>query len=437
MVPAFCRAGESAVLARFGAKIDLEISKRVLACLSTLDKKSKPDGIGEMLPGYASVLVRFDPLRVSRQEVEDWIRDAADAGSAQKLEPPRNITIPVKYGGDGGPDLEEIAKICGLGSAADVIAAHSGGDYRVYFLGFLGGFPYLGGLQPPLTAVGRLSTPRMKLPAGTVGIAGGQTGIYPVSSPGGWYLLGRTPKTLFDPLQDPPALLKAGDLVKFVPTDEPIPEETEAVEAAAPVLGAKWIEIVDPGPQTSVQDVGRYGYARHGVSRSGAADDLSLRMGNALVGNAPETPGLEVMMGGLKMKCAYPCAIALTGADCGATLKRPEVDEPISLNVNERIFLEKDDLVELKFAKDGMRAYVCVQGGVAVPGVLGSASTDIRGNLGGFLGRTLKKGDVLCRSETVGGLPALQSALFRNCVNRNSLGVENRSQFTLFRRRDC
>jgi KipI family sensor histidine kinase inhibitor len=404
MKPWACHVGESAILLRFGTCIDNEISKGMLTCLTRIDGAPKLDGVGELLPTYASILVNFDPLKLSSAQVEQWFRDAIFS-AASDCEPityePRHVSIPVRYGGEGGPDIVEIARLTGMSSADEVARSHYEGEYRVYFLGFLGGFPYLGGLRPPLTSVPRLATPRQKVPRGTVGIAGGQTGVYPVSSPGGWHCLGRTAMSLFDPLKDPPALLKAGDVVKFVPSEDAIPEESSDERPCDLLVSTNpWVEVLSPGPMTTVQDVGRYGYGRHGVSRSGAADELALRMGNALLGNDSTASGLEVLLGGMKLRCIDACAIALTGADCSATLKRSmqaQKVEKSQICVNEVVFLQRDDELELSFAKDGMRAYVCVQGGVDVPVLLGSRSTDVRTGLGGFYGRSIQKGDTLGR----------------------------------------
>ena len=209
--------GESGLLLRFGTSIDMEVNKRVIACLSAFDQASPLSGVQDMLPGYASLLLHYDPLTVSSAEVEQWCTDVAavqgGAGGGGEAGA-RVVTIPVHYGGEYGPDIEEAARIAGLGSAAEVAAMHAAGEYRVYFLGFTGGFPYLGGLHETLQAVPRLQTPRQAVPKGAVGIAAGQTGVYTIQTPGGWHVLGRTSETLFDPRRDPPALLRAGDLVK-------------------------------------------------------------------------------------------------------------------------------------------------------------------------------------------------------------------------------
>ena len=188
------RAGEGGLLLRFGTGIDTAVSERVLACLAALDQSAaKPDGVRDVLPAYASLLIHFDPLIVSSADVEEWCVGVAGSASAipgVAADPPRLVTIPVAYGGEHGPDIEVAADVSGLGSAAAVVQAHAEADYRVFFLGFTGGFPYLGGLTASLGLVPRLETPRQSVPKGAVGIAAGQTGVYTVTSPGGWHLLG-------------------------------------------------------------------------------------------------------------------------------------------------------------------------------------------------------------------------------------------------------
>jgi len=388
--------GEGAFVLRFGTTIDIGVSEAVISHLVALDKSTWPIGVEDVLPTYASLFVRFDPMQVSAAEVAAWCQEAAKAVNAPVAEPasgPRTVSIPVHYGGDNGPDLDEAAVMAGLSSGDEVVRLHSGGNYRVYFLGFLGGFPYMGGLPAELAKVPRLTTPRQKLPKGTVGIAGGQTGVYTISTPGGWYCLGRTSMSLFNPEQDPPALLRAGDLVKFVPVNEKVEEQPDSQDVVAQPT-SPWIEVLSPGPLTTVQDLGRRGYARHGVSRSGAADWLALRMGNHLLENHESAAALEVTLGGMKVRLLNSCAVALTGADCGAQLKRIG-ESTVPLPVNQVVLLQPGDELELGFAKDGMRTYLCVRGGVDVPAVLGSRATDIRASMGGFQGRSLQSGDVV------------------------------------------
>jgi KipI family sensor histidine kinase inhibitor len=208
--------GDSALLLTFGDGIDPAINDRVHHLAGLLGRGDLPGLLG-LVPSYAALAVHFDPL------VWDHAALARELGRLEAAPgdpvPPRTVVIPVRYGGASGPDLGEVAAHCGL-SEAEVVARHSAPLYRVHFLGFAPGFPYLGGLDPAL-ATPRRDTPRTAVPMGSVGIAGSQTGIYPLETPGGWRLIGRTPLTLFDPQREPPCLLRAGDLLRFEPLEAP------------------------------------------------------------------------------------------------------------------------------------------------------------------------------------------------------------------------
>jgi KipI family sensor histidine kinase inhibitor len=166
-------------------------------------------------PAYASLLIDFDPLATSHAELERAAGELMAQAANAPLPEARMVEIPVTYGGEEGPDLEQVAALAGH-TPDEVIGMHSSAEYTVYFLGFSPGFPYLGGM-PEAIAVPRLETPRRKVPAGSVAIGGRQTGVYPMASPGGWRIIGRTTLRLFDPEADPPALLRMGDHVRFVP----------------------------------------------------------------------------------------------------------------------------------------------------------------------------------------------------------------------------
>jgi len=211
----FKPAGDSALLIIFGDRIDEGINKKVHAVANAIEKAS-PDWLIEVVPTYTSIYVYYDPLKLSYQEVLDAIKPFLSA--EPKEEKPRIVEIPTVYGGEFGPDIEFVAQHNGL-TTDDVIEIHSKPLYRVYMLGFTPGFAYLGGMDERI-ATPRLEKPRLKVPAGSVGIAGKQTGIYPIESPGGWRLIGRTPLRLFTPEKDPPTLLQPGDYVKFVPISE-------------------------------------------------------------------------------------------------------------------------------------------------------------------------------------------------------------------------
>jgi len=175
-------------------------------------------GILNVHPAYTSVLVDFDPRLYTHSGVEALVREQWAAHRDRAPELPRVVEIPVRYGGEFGPDLPDVARHTGL-SAERVIQLHAAADYLVYFVGFSTFFPYLGGLPPEL-ATPRLSAPRKHVPTGSVAIGGSQAGIYPLASPGGWRLIGRTPLPLFDLSSSPPPLLRMGDRVRFVPTAE-------------------------------------------------------------------------------------------------------------------------------------------------------------------------------------------------------------------------
>jgi KipI family sensor histidine kinase inhibitor len=213
MQPRFQPAGDSAVLVTFGTRIDAALNRQVHALARRLGD-STLEGVGEAVPGYASLLVHFDLLRLDYDAVVGWIRQNLADDAGLKLNP-RRVEVPVVYGGEDGPDLAFVAEHNHL-TIEEVLTIHSGRDYPVYLMGFMPGFPYLGGLDPAIAAP-RLATPRSRVPAGSVGIAGAQTGIYPLESPGGWRIIGRTPLKLFDLTREPPFLLAPGDLVRFVP----------------------------------------------------------------------------------------------------------------------------------------------------------------------------------------------------------------------------
>lgn len=212
--PRLHHSGDSLVLVEFESTIAPEVNRRAVALAAAIAAARVP-GVRDVVPAYASVGVHVDPLRFDQASLDAVVSHAWD--TAADAEPAaRTIDIPVCYGGSFGPDLAEVAAFAGC-SEDDVIARHAAGRYRVYMLGFLPGFAYLGGVDASI-AMPRRATPRTTVPAGSVGIAGRQTGVYPCDSPGGWRLIGRTPVAMFDLARSEPALLAPGDLVRFVPT---------------------------------------------------------------------------------------------------------------------------------------------------------------------------------------------------------------------------
>ncbi|NUS39689.1 MAG: 5-oxoprolinase subunit PxpB [Lysobacter sp.] len=212
------RLGDAALLLALDERIDAATNARVHAAARRI-AADRPTWVLDVVPAYASVAVFIDadafpttgdPLAEAERHLRPLLARADDAD----MEDARIVEIPVRYGGDEGPDLERVAAQTGL-STGDVLRRHAAGEYTVAMLGFAPGFPYLLGLDPVL-ATPRLATPRTRVPAGSVAIGGAQTGLYPRPGPGGWNLIGRTDAVLFDPAREPPALLAPGDRVRFL-----------------------------------------------------------------------------------------------------------------------------------------------------------------------------------------------------------------------------
>lgn len=215
MFPIFKLAGDSALVIIFGDMIDENINKKVHVVVKAIEAAT-PEWLIEVVPTYTSVYVYYDPLKISYSQVMEAVNPFLSAKPRE--EEKEVVEIPVVYGGTFGPDIEFVAQYNNL-TIDEVIEIHSKPLYRVYMLGFLPGFAYLGGMDDRI-ATPRLEKPRLKVPAGSVGIAGKQTGWYAIESPGGWRLIGRTPLKTFDPHKKPPSIVKAGDYVKFVPISE-------------------------------------------------------------------------------------------------------------------------------------------------------------------------------------------------------------------------
>ena len=210
-------AGDSSVLIEFPQEISPRINSKISATVRLL-KSQQTQGVIDIIPAFCSLLINYDPRVISfddlKTRLEILVKMDVKAGEEKK----KVYEIPVCYGGEYGPDLENIAEHAGL-SVEEVIKIHSSRDYLIYMLGFLPGFSYLGGLDERIHTP-RLANPRIKISAGSVGIGGSQTGIYPLDSPGGWQLMGMTPVKTYDPEREVPILVEAGDYIRFVPIDE-------------------------------------------------------------------------------------------------------------------------------------------------------------------------------------------------------------------------
>ena len=210
-------AGDSSILLQFGNTIDPAINRKIAATVQLM-REQHINGVTDVIPAFCSLLINYDPRVISYEQIkrrmEALVKIDVTAGDTRK----RVFEIPVCYGGEYGPDIRNIADHAGL-SVEEVIQIHTSRDYLIYMLGSLLGFTYLGGLDERIHTP-RLANPRIRIPAGSVGIGGSQTGIYPMDSPGGWQLMGMTPVKTYDPDREVPILVEAGDYIRFVAIDE-------------------------------------------------------------------------------------------------------------------------------------------------------------------------------------------------------------------------
>jgi KipI family sensor histidine kinase inhibitor len=215
--PFFRTMGDQAVMVELGDEISPAVNQKVRELLILLEENPL-EGVREVLPSYRSLLIMYDPARTGLEKLRPQIRKAAGRLAAARVPEPKTVHLPVVYGGSYGPDLQWVADYHGV-SREEVIELHAATIYQVYMIGFTPGFAYMGELPAALDTP-RRDTPRTAVPKGSIGIAQRQTGVYPVQSPGGWQVIGRTPRELFNPHQWPPALLEMGDRVRFEPIKE-------------------------------------------------------------------------------------------------------------------------------------------------------------------------------------------------------------------------
>jgi KipI family sensor histidine kinase inhibitor len=390
-------AGDAAILLELEPVIDPAVNAHAIAIAASVASE-RLAGVRDVIPTYRSVAVHFDPLAADVEMLRASLRRAADA--APEIQQGSLIEVPVAYGGADGPDLQDVAAFAKLSPQA-VIERHGALEYRVFMLGFLPGFAYMGSVDPSIAAP-RKATPRARIPAGSVGIAGQQTGIYPRQSPGGWQLIGRTAMAVFDPSREPASLFAPGDRVKFVPvagirvqgsgiksfrTSDPrslIPDPF------------RFVTVLRPGLFTTIQDSGRWGHQDRGVPVAGPMDWSAYRLANALVGNALDAAALEVTLAGPELRFEKPAVVAVTGADLSASLD----GAPLALETTHAC--AGGSVLRFGERRSGTRAYIAVDGGIDVPRVLGSRATHVVSGLGGLDGRALVAGDRLSLGETQG-----------------------------------
>ncbi|WP_402469548.1 5-oxoprolinase subunit B/C family protein [Isoptericola aurantiacus] len=343
-------------------------------------------GVRQPVPGARTVLVPFDPWVVAAPALAVTLRERALAAASGTGGAGRLVEVPTVYDGE---DLDDVAAHLGW-SPAEVVRRHTGSAWTVGFVGFAPGFGYLVGDDPDLV-VPRRDTPRTRVPAGAVALAGEYSGVYPRPSPGGWQLVGRTDVVTWDPARESPALWVPGDRVRFTAVREQVravgalgssdPDRQPELPSESGAAERTGLVVIEPGPLTLVQDLGRPGHADLGVATSGAADPRSLRAANRAVGNPTGSAAVETL-GGLRLRARGRAVVAVTGAlvpvhvvpDDGGPARQQALGRPFAL-------AEGDEL-SVGAPEHGLRGYVALRGGVDVPHELGSRSADVLAGLG-------------------------------------------------------
>ena len=355
-------------------------------------------GVTELIPAARTVLLSFDPARTSAEILAEAVRGLGHTESVSDTA--REVTIEVRYDGE---DLAEVADLLSV-SPAEVVKRHQAATWQVAFAGFAPGFGYLAG-DDELFNVPRRSSPRTRVPVGSVALAGEFTGVYPRSSPGGWQLIGRTDAKLWDLDRQPPALFVPGTIVKFVEAEREVvdvaangsaagaaagstsdstadsAEAASGTDVAASADAPHSLEVLRPGLQLLVQDLGRPGFASMGVSAAGAADRSALTAANRLVGNAETAAGLESFGGGVLLRSTGDGVAAVTGPTGTITVTAAD-GTVLTPRLGEAFALSDGDELELGPAERGVRRYLAVRGGIDVETALGSSSADTLAGLG-------------------------------------------------------
>ncbi len=351
---------EGSLLVEFPESAGPDANRAAIALAERLSRK-RPRGLFDAIPGARTLFVLFDPRKLDREDLLKRLGRLAEETAAVATES-RLFRIPVCYGGENGPDLASLARDRAI-SPEEFVRRHAQAEYAVAFLGFSPGFAYLTGLSAELAAA-RRESPRPRVPAGSVAIGGEYTAVYPSESPGGWRLIGRSPVRLFDPWSDPPALLSAGDRVRFERIDEEdlarrLVNESARPAPSASIEGDPLLATITPGLFTSVQGGPRFGLGPYGVPAGGAMDLAALERGNLSVGNPARAPALEATLSGPELRVLADAFVCVTGGDLQARWngKAVDLDAPFEVKAGDHI--------AFGYARRGARAYLCVRGGLA------------------------------------------------------------------------
>jgi KipI family sensor histidine kinase inhibitor len=361
-------AGDAALLVEAGPQA---------VALAAAVRAARLPGVIDVVTGAVTVLLITEPGR----DLSALAEAVGGLDVPDQAPSPGELVIPVVYDGE---DLAEVAELAGL-TEAEVIDRHAGSVYAVGWLGFSPGFGYLTGLDPALH-VPRLPTPRTKVPAGSVAIAGPLAAVYPTASPGGWRLIGRTSVRLWDTTREPPAAFSPGLRVTFRPVTElppaPAPREPHRAAGSQASAAGGVVEVLRPGPLATVQDLGRPGYGHLGVSRSGAADPGSLMRANELAGNPAGAAGIELTLGRAAFRFPGGAVVALAGAQAPVSVIGAPGEAGPDAGFGRALTLPAGAELRVGGPARGLRTYLAVRGGLAGPAELGSQSADLLAGLG-------------------------------------------------------
>lgn len=397
----FLVAGERCVTVCFGNEVSLEMNTRVRSLYQNL-REQPIDGMVEAVPTYCALSVHFRPEIIRRKELEQVLIGRVETMELISDAERREKLVPVLYGGEFGPDLEDCAAREGI-PAEELIRRHTEHPYYVFQLGFSPGHPYMARFEEPFSFK-RRETPRTSIPAHCVVAQTNLTNITPFSQACGWNILGSTPINITDYYREKPFFFEAGDWVRLVPVEET--EYRKILKDNAPmpcpqirVPEGTGILVEKAGALTTVQDEGRFGHQAEGISPAGPMDHRAFHLANLLVGNRRGEAALELTLTGPELLFEKDSCIALTGADLEAMINGQSVPTYTALPV------KAGDRLRFGRRKNGCRAYLAVAGGIRVPEVLGSRSTDLKNKLGGYEGRALKAGDRLPIGESGNAFP--------------------------------
>ncbi|WP_213073692.1 urea amidolyase family protein [Acinetobacter ihumii] len=336
--------------------------------------------IVEMIPAASTILMGFNHFYIDVPDLITWIKNQKIHGSQQSKQ--NQVIIDVNY---TGADLHALSDHLGI-DCKELIRRHTQSMWQVAFIGFAPGFAYLISPDQPFGSIPRLSSPRKKIPSGSVALAGEYSGIYPKDSPGGWQLIGHTSSKMWDLQREPAALLLPGTQVQFrdataQPTSIVVPEQLPPAVAIQTQSVAASLEILKTGLQTLIQDQGRPDMTALGVGHAGAMDQTAFQTANRIVGNPSHAAVLEILNGGLKLKALQAAVIAITGADSEIWLEDAS-GQQVRMPMYQPIALDAGDQLNISMPTKGLRNYLALRGGIAAEQVLGSSSYDTLAELG-------------------------------------------------------